>query len=62
MFFPEPGASAQAAREVCAECPVRVDCLTEALARRDIAYGVRGGLSPVERRQLLGPRRGGRAA
>ncbi len=52
-FFPEPGASPYAAKRVCAVCPVRVECLTDALNRRDIAYGVLGGLTPRERRELL---------
>lgn len=52
-FFPEAGANPNPARRVCAVCPVRVECLTDALNRRDIAYGVLGGLTPRERRELL---------
>jgi WhiB family transcriptional regulator, redox-sensing transcriptional regulator len=58
VFFPEPGESADKARSICAQCPVRADCLTDALARRDVAFGVRGGLSPVERRALIRDRPG----
>ncbi len=53
LFFPEPGANSTAARRVCAVCPVRAECLGDALDRRDIAYGVLGGLTPRERRELL---------
>ncbi|MDQ2708516.1 MAG: WhiB family transcriptional regulator [Actinomycetota bacterium] len=53
LFFPEPGANPTAARRVCAVCPVRTQCLTDAFDRRDIAYGVLGGLTPRERRELL---------
>lgn len=53
VFFPEPGQSPNAAKQVCAECPVRAECLIDALAHRDIAFGVRGGLTPTQRRELL---------
>ena len=53
IFFPEVGANATRASQVCATCPVRVDCLTDALNTRDIAFGVRGGLTPTQRRALL---------
>src|SRR4051794_14169037 len=39
-----------AAKAVCARCPVREQCLTEALAR--IPYGIAGGLTEHERRRL----------
>lgn len=61
IFFPEPGQSPRAAKQVCADCPVRTQCLTDALDRRDIAFGVRGGLTPTQRRVLL-RHTGGRAA
>lgn len=61
LFFPEPGQSPNAAKQVCADCPVRTECLTDALAHRDIAFGVRGGLTPTQRRELL-HRGAGRAA
>jgi WhiB family transcriptional regulator, redox-sensing transcriptional regulator len=53
VFFPEPGKSADQARGICGQCPVRLVCLADALAGRDVAFGVRGGLSPVERRALI---------
>ena len=39
-----------AAKRVCAGCPVRPECLTEALVR--IPYGIAGGLTEDERRTL----------
>ncbi len=56
VFFPVaesgPAREAQvaAAKAVCAGCPVRAECLTEALAR--IPYGIAGGLTENERRRL----------
>lgn len=41
------------ARTICMECPVRADCLAEALEQGEIHYGMRGGLSPSERRALI---------
>lgn len=40
------------AKRICGNCPVRGDCLAEAIARRD-AFGIWGGLTPAERRALL---------
>ncbi len=53
-FFPtaEAGpvyeAQVAVAKSVCAKCPVRAECLDEALAR--IPFGIAGGLTPEERR------------
>lgn len=52
-FFPEKGTPARDALRVCAGCPVRTACLADALARRDVAFGVLGGLTPRQRRELL---------
>jgi len=46
------GAAQRSAREVCADCPVRLDCLIDALDNR-IAFGVWGGMTERERRSLL---------
>jgi WhiB family redox-sensing transcriptional regulator len=51
IFFPEAGQYPHAARKVCTVCPVREVCLADAIANRD-DHGVRGGLTPNERRQL----------
>lgn len=60
-FYPEKGGGSRSARKAkaaCASCPVRADCLADALATGD-AFGIRGGLSPQARRRL---RRTGAAA
>ncbi len=51
MWFPEPRQPADAAKAVCASCPVRDECLAYALASRQ-RFGVWGGLSEQERRRL----------
>lgn len=50
-LFPE-GADQKRARTVCFGCPVRFQCLAEALDNR-IEWGVWGGMTERERRQLL---------
>jgi WhiB family redox-sensing transcriptional regulator len=51
VFFPGRGESAEAARRVCAGCPVRQPCLDYAITNR-ITHGVWGGLTERERRAL----------
>lgn len=46
------GAAQREAREVCARCPVRTECLVDALDHR-IDFGVWGGMTERERRALL---------
>ncbi len=46
------GAAQRSAREVCLRCPVRLECLIDAMDHR-IAFGVWGGLTERERRALL---------
>jgi Transcription factor WhiB len=54
IFFPTAAegptyeAQVAVAKTVCAGCPVRPECLEEALTR--IPYGIAGGLTPEERR------------
>ena len=45
------GAAQQAAKRVCAGCPVRLPCLADALDNR-IDHGVWGGMTDRERRAL----------
>jgi WhiB family redox-sensing transcriptional regulator len=45
------------AKAVCEGCPVRIDCLVEALDNR-IEWGVWGGMTERERRSLLRRRPG----
>lgn len=50
-LFPE-GKDQKRARAVCIGCPVRSECLAEALDNR-IEWGVWGGMTERERRALL---------
>ncbi|SRR5690606_24839892 len=52
LFFPSDGVGVEVARRVCADCPVRTECLEYALANR-IDHGVWGGTSERERRRIL---------
>ena len=49
------GAEQNRAKAVCLACPVRTECLADALDNR-IEFGVWGGMTERERRALL-PRR-----
>jgi WhiB family redox-sensing transcriptional regulator len=51
VFFPEKGASTRAAKKVCRACEVRTTCLSYALDHGE-RFGVWGGLSERERRQV----------
>lgn len=51
IFFPERGGSSKAARSVCGQCEVRVECLRYALRNRE-QFGIWGGTSERERRKL----------
>ncbi len=46
------GAEQNRAKQMCAACPVRAECLAEALDDR-IEWGVWGGMTERERRALL---------
>lgn len=50
-FFPPKGGSNRDAKKLCAECPVRAECLAYAL-ENDERFGIWGGLSPRDRRRL----------
>lgn len=50
-LFPD-GADQKRVRTLCSGCPVRKECLAEALDNR-IEWGVWGGMTERERRQLL---------
>jgi WhiB family transcriptional regulator, redox-sensing transcriptional regulator len=58
------GENYRKARKACAECPVRQPCLDEAMLLEEgytaNCYGMAGGLSPDERRDLSRRRRAGR--
>ncbi|WP_328860917.1 WhiB family transcriptional regulator [Streptomyces sp. NBC_00306] len=60
LFFPKLG-TAHKAKQMCARCPVRRRCLEEAMQQeagknRTRRYGIRGGLSPLERIELAAAR------
>ena len=46
------GAAQNLAKVVCRNCPVRAECLADALDNR-VEYGVWGGMTERERRALL---------
>jgi WhiB family redox-sensing transcriptional regulator len=50
-FFPEKGGSTREAKRICASCEVRSECLEYALEHGE-QFGIWGGLSERERRQL----------
>ena len=51
LFFPESGESPDAAKAICATCPVEDRCLEYALKWRE-DFGVWGGKSQTERRRI----------
>jgi len=51
VWFPELGGSVKSAKRICNRCPVRPQCLDQAL-ERDEEFGVWGGMSPRDRRSL----------
>lgn len=55
-FFPSDGVGVDAARQVCATCPVREPCLEYALEHH-VDHGVWGGTSERERRRIARTRR-----
>lgn len=50
-WHPDMGQESRTAKSVCAKCPVQAECLEWAL-RTNEPYGVWGGFTTVERRQL----------
>jgi WhiB family redox-sensing transcriptional regulator len=56
VFFPSDGVGVEAARRICAECPVKSPCLEYALVNR-VDHGVWGGTSERERRRIARRRR-----
>jgi WhiB family redox-sensing transcriptional regulator len=52
QFYPEKGASVRAAKDVCARCEVRADCLEYAIEKGD-RFGVWGGMTYGERKGLV---------
>ncbi|MGX1909034.1 WhiB family transcriptional regulator [Streptomyces phaeochromogenes] len=54
VFFTESKNGMKRAKQICAGCPVRRQCLAEALrAENDSRFGVSGGLTAAERSRLV---------
>jgi WhiB family transcriptional regulator, redox-sensing transcriptional regulator len=51
LFFAEGGGSTGPAKDVCAACVVRDDCLEDALANGE-KFGIWGGMSERQRRRV----------
>ncbi|MCO5330144.1 MAG: WhiB family transcriptional regulator [Ilumatobacteraceae bacterium] len=56
VFYPDEDDEGMEAKEVCAQCSVRVACLEYALTSREKA-GVWGGATERERRRIIRQRR-----
>jgi WhiB family redox-sensing transcriptional regulator len=56
IFYPASDEEAEAAKAICAQCPVREACLEYALANRE-RDGVWGGATERERRRIIRQRR-----
>lgn len=56
LFFAGDDQDVDAAKQVCARCPVRIECLETALAVNEM-HGVWGGMAESERRRLIRRRR-----
>lgn len=53
VFFATDPAGRRAALNVCADCPVRTECLEDALSGpRNDDYGIRGGTTSEQRRRI----------
>lgn len=52
LWFPEKGGTAAPAKKICDGCDVKAECLQWGLDNR-IRFGVLGGKTPRERRQIL---------
>ncbi|MFI6238369.1 WhiB family transcriptional regulator [Micromonospora sp. NPDC050795] len=50
-FYPEKGGSTREAKRICGRCEVKTECLEYALGH-DERFGIWGGLSERERRQM----------
>jgi len=56
IFFPLRGESTKDAKSICSNCIVQLECLEDAIKRREPA-GVRAGLSTRDRRVIIGNRK-----
>lgn len=51
VFFPPKGDAGTQAKQICAQCPVRAECLDYAIAA-DEKHGIWGGLNRAERQRV----------
>jgi WhiB family redox-sensing transcriptional regulator len=51
-WFPSKGGRTSQAKELCFKCEVREQCLAAALTE-PLQHGIRGGMSPRQRRKLV---------
>ena len=51
IFFPDKDEDLRLVRAVCANCPVRIDCLQFALSE-NVRDGIWGGMTGIERHAL----------
>jgi WhiB family redox-sensing transcriptional regulator len=50
IFFPETGQNNTVAKSICAQCPISLDCLNDALLITQVDdFGIWGGTSAQER-------------
>lgn len=56
LWFPPEKSNAKTAKQICAACPVRLECLEYAVSANE-RYGVWGGLSYKERQAIRSYRR-----
>ncbi|MCP4436791.1 MAG: WhiB family transcriptional regulator [Actinomycetia bacterium] len=56
IFYPADEEEAEAAKEVCGQCPVQETCLEHAIERRE-HNGVWGGATERERQRIIRRRR-----
>lgn len=57
MFYPERShALAQKAKAICAKCPVKGECLDEAISNNE-KFGIWGGMDTLERTKEIRRRR-----
>lgn len=50
VFFPPKGDAGKQAKQICAQCPVRTECLDYAI-KADEKHGIWGGLNRAERQR-----------
>lgn len=50
LWFPGIGQRSDPALQICGRCPVRVECLDEALADESLDHGIRGGQTAQARK------------